>query len=90
MKGDAKCPFCRVPSPKSDEEIVERVKKRVEMDDAVAIYCQGCGYYNGLHGFHRTMKRHLNFGIGQENLVMPQHITILAVLMIKAMVWKGI
>ena len=51
MKGETKCPFCRVPDPESEEEIRGRIKKRVEMDDAEAIYCLGCYYYNGELGF---------------------------------------
>ena len=47
MKGKTKCPFCRVPEPESDEEIRERTMKRVEMDDAEAIYNLGCYYDNG-------------------------------------------
>ena len=41
------CPFCRAPNPTSDVEHVERIKKRVEGGDAVAMYNLGC-YYN--HG----------------------------------------
>ena len=47
MGGDAKCPFCRVPVPTSDEEMIERYKKRIKMDDAVAMYCLGCCYNEG-------------------------------------------
>ena len=50
MDDDGKCPFCRVPSPTSDEEMIERAKKRVEMDDAEAIYNLGCDYDEGLCG----------------------------------------
>ena len=50
IDGDAKCPFCRVPSPISEEEIIERYKKRMEMDDANAISDLGVCYYHGLHG----------------------------------------
>ena len=50
MKGDAKCPFCRVPSPKLDEERVEGNNKRVEMGDAEAIYNLGWCYAEGIHG----------------------------------------
>ena len=42
MKGGAKCPFCRVTLPRSDEELNERIMKRVEMDDAEAMYTLGC------------------------------------------------
>ena len=38
MDPDIKCPFCRVPYPSSGEEMVERIKKRAEMDDANAIF----------------------------------------------------
>ena len=47
MDPDKKCPFCRVPGPESDEEFIERVKKRVEMGDANGIYNIGCFYYQG-------------------------------------------
>jgi len=42
-----KCPFCRVPTPKSVEEAVEREKERVEAGDVKAIYGLGCDYYHG-------------------------------------------
>ena len=34
MDPDRKCPFCRVPLPESEGEMIARIKKRVEMDDA--------------------------------------------------------
>jgi len=46
-----KCPFCRTPHPTSDEEIVERINKRAEMNDANAIYNLGCFYSRGSYGF---------------------------------------
>ena len=50
MDGDAKCPFCRVPTPTSDEEIIERYKKRAEMDDANGFFNLGCCYRHGEYG----------------------------------------
>ena len=50
MKGETKCPFCRVPAPKSNEEKLKRIKKRVEVDDANGIYNLGCFYHNGERG----------------------------------------
>ena len=44
-----KCPFCRTPDPSSDEEIVERLKKRVKANDARAIYNLGVCHQNGLY-----------------------------------------
>ena len=31
------CPFCRTLAPTSDEEIIKRLKKRMELNDAQAI-----------------------------------------------------
>jgi len=46
-----KCPFCRIPTPYTDEEAVQREKKRVELDDPIAIYNLGCYYRDGSEGF---------------------------------------
>ena len=46
-----KCPFCRRPTPDTDEEIVRRLKKRVDAGEAYAIYYMGCHYENGTYGF---------------------------------------
>ena len=46
-----KCPFCRTPRPTS-EEVLERYKKRVELDDANAIYTLGSFIYReGINGY---------------------------------------
>jgi hypothetical protein len=46
---DDLCPFCRIPAPESDEEQVERAKKRMEVNDAHALFnlaqCYGDGTY---------------------------------------------
>jgi len=41
------CPFCRTPDPATDDEAVERLNKRVEVGDAIAIYTLGLHYTNG-------------------------------------------
>ena len=46
-----KCPFCRAPLPDSDEGIVERLNKRMEADDPIAIHNIGCDYQAGTCGF---------------------------------------
>ena len=46
-----KCPFCRTPAPKSKEEMIEREKKRVVLDDPIAIHNQGSNYREGKNGF---------------------------------------
>ena len=47
---DQLCPFCRTPAPKTDDEIIKQVKKRVEMGDVEAIYNLGPMYIDGRHG----------------------------------------
>ena len=44
------CPFCRTPAPKSDGEAIEMTNRRVEANDASAIYNLGCNYYDGKYG----------------------------------------
>jgi uncharacterized protein len=44
------CPFCRSPSRKSDDEILDEMKKRVELGDAGAIRNLGCCYFDGMYG----------------------------------------
>ena len=57
------CPFCRTPKPTSHGEIIERIKKRVDANDAIAMYELGCHYYNGRKGLtqnhNKAMKLYL-------------------------------
>ena len=46
-----KCPYCRAPWPYTDEEEVQRLKKRVDLDDPIAIYNLGCYHRDGSGGF---------------------------------------
>ena len=48
---ERKCPFCRTPTPDSDEEYNRRLQKRVELGDAEAIFTLGNYYRNGEFGF---------------------------------------
>jgi len=45
-----KCPFCRVPMPSSNVETIERVQKRMEKDDPIAIYNLGNYCRDGIRG----------------------------------------
>jgi len=45
-----KCPFCRVPTP-TKEEMNRRIKKRMEMNDPMAMYNLACDYRDGTCGF---------------------------------------
>jgi len=44
------CAFCRIPAPQSDEEVVERIKKRADASDVEAIYLLAGIYDQGIHG----------------------------------------
>ena len=44
------CPFCRTPTPTSEDEMIEIYKKRVEVGDANAMFNLGVCYYEGLFG----------------------------------------
>ena len=44
------CPFCRVVAPYTMGEAIEREKKRMELDDPIAIYNQGNCYRDGKYG----------------------------------------
>jgi len=54
------CPFCRSP-PESydDEEVIQRYKKRMEMNDPMAIYDLGCMYRNGECGLPQDFAKAL-------------------------------
>jgi len=54
-----KCAFCRTPLPTSDEGVVQINKKRVAVDDAIAINCLGFYYYNGKYGFPKDQTKAL-------------------------------
>jgi len=54
-----KCPFCRVPKPTSNDEIRERLKKRVEAGDAMAMLNHGNSYFGGLNGYSQDYNKAL-------------------------------
>ena len=54
-----KCPFCRTPHPASDEEIVERTIKRVELEDPMAMLNHGNFYFGGLNGYSQDYNKAL-------------------------------
>jgi len=45
------CPFCRTPHHTSNEEMVKRMKKRVQAHDPIAIYNIGVYYRDGTNGY---------------------------------------
>ena len=54
------CPFCRSP-PESydDEEVIQRYKKRADLNDSQAIYDLGCMYRNGECGLPQDFAKAL-------------------------------
>jgi TPR repeat protein len=44
------CAFCRTAVPESDEEILPRLMKRVELKDPQALFCVAMAYKNGHYG----------------------------------------
>jgi len=51
------CPFCRTVNPKSDEESLKMVQKRVDARDAVAISHLGDAYFNKAYGLEKDTSR---------------------------------
>jgi len=43
--------FCRIPTPYTEEEAIEREKKRLDLDDPLAIHNLGCDYRDGRFGY---------------------------------------
>ena len=58
---EKKCPFCRTPHPKSNEEIIERLKKRKEVGDAYAFRIMGNAYSHGRHGLPQDSAKAIEF-----------------------------
>ena len=44
------CPFCRLPVPKSDEDVFDRIRVLIEKENAIAIYDLGNHYRDGTRG----------------------------------------
>jgi len=57
------CPFCRTPPPSSDsdEEMITRYNKRIELNDADAIHTMGCFYSEGKCGLPQDYAKALEF-----------------------------
>jgi len=53
------CAFCRVPIHTSNKEYVERLKRRMEVNDANAFYKMGCLYESGNMGFRQDSAKAL-------------------------------
>lgn len=56
---EEKCPFCRTPRPNSEDELIERLTKRMKANDAKAMYNLGCCYSKGSRGKLQDIKKAL-------------------------------
>jgi tetratricopeptide (TPR) repeat protein len=54
---DAKCPFCNSDRDKTNEETFQELMKRVDVNDAGAIYILGNSYDVGEHGLQQDQER---------------------------------
>jgi len=59
MNTEKLCAFCRTPMPVGTMEMIEREKKRAELDDPIAIYNTGCNYRDGRNGFPQDYSKAL-------------------------------
>ena len=56
-----KCPFCRTPTSDTDEVMMERIQKRIEAEDSIAIHNIGSWYRDGKYGLPQDHKKALEF-----------------------------
>jgi len=56
-----KCPFCRTPFPKSYEENIKRLQKRVKANDVHAMLKVGINHFHGLEGFPQDHAKGLEY-----------------------------
>eukprot|EP00979_Chaetoceros_neogracilis_P015958 scaffold6730_cov113-Chaetoceros_neogracile.AAC.1 len=54
-----KCVFCRTKAPSSDEVLIERIEKRVEANDAQAMFNLGSYYQLGMKGLRQDNSKAL-------------------------------
>ena len=53
------CPFCRTPAPRTEKQMIERDKKRMEANDVNAMFNLGCYYRDGAYGFKQDYTKAL-------------------------------
>ena len=63
-----KCPFCRTPAPKTDEEIIKRVTKQVEVGDTEAMNALGLYYGQGKYGLPQDYTKALELWMRASEL----------------------
>ena len=73
------CAFCRTPSHSSDEDYLKRLHKRIDANDAMAIYILAHHYRHARHGLPQDSAKALELFV--RNWVMRVHTAILVTLM---------
>jgi len=58
-KSNRVCPFCRTPAAPTAEELIQRYKKRTELNDGHAFYDIGCYYTEGTYGYPQNYAKAL-------------------------------
>ncbi|KAL7524691.1 hypothetical protein ACHAXR_002169 [Thalassiosira sp. AJA248-18] len=66
------CPFCRDPAPTSEDDKVERIKKRVEVGDANAMHTLGCRHFHGDRGVPQDSNKALELWHQAAKLGWPE------------------
>jgi len=79
LGGVVKCPFCRIPTPTSGNEMIKRLKKREELDDAIAMYQMGVFFSEGSHGLTQDYTKALECSLRAGELGSSEGYTNAAV-----------
>ena len=58
--GNENCPFCKAETDKTNEEEIEEILKRVEVNDAGAMCVLGTYYHHGVHGLQQDRTKAMN------------------------------
>jgi len=66
------CPFCRTPTPHTEEEQVERTKKRMDAGDPIAIHRIGCYCRDGRNGYPQDYTKALELFHRAGELAFPK------------------
>ena len=83
------CPFCKTSPPSnSDEEEIERLKKRVEKGNAVAFYQLGGYYARGIRGLPQDQGKANELWLKAEELDLLWHISTWVLPMQMGEEWK--
>jgi len=67
-----KCPFCRTPTPYTDEEVITRLIKRADANDPLAVHQLGVCYCRGLYELPKDIIKALELWHRAAELGYPQ------------------